>query len=1009
MSESRGSAGQELQFALLGEVVVRRGGAPLNPGSPQQRAVLVRLLLAGGRAVPAQELVDAIWGEESPARAVGTVRTYVSRLRTLLTPDAAGRERADRADRVDRVDRAGLLVSVGDGYALRIPQHITDVGEFERLAEAGASARADGDARRGAALLTEALSLWGGEPLAGVPGPYAERERDRLAQARLTALEALAGAESDAGNDAQVLALLVPFVAEYPLRERARAALMLALYRSGRQAEALALFDAGRRLLIQELGIEPGPELADLHRRILAGDPGLLAVTAPATEPEPEPIPAQLPGDTLDFTGRDSLVDTIGHSLSTAGDRAAVTVHGLSGIGGVGKTTLAVHIAHRARAAFPDGQLYADLSGTSPTPADPAALLGDFLLALGVPAAQLPDATAQRAALLRSRLADRRVLIVLDNARDAAQVLPLIPGTAGSAVLVTSRARLVGIPGALLTELSALDELEALELLAAVAGFARVAAEGQAATELVAACARLPLAVRIVASRLATRPRWTVASLLDRLRDEQRRLTELRVGDLAVESTFELGYRLLSERQAWAFRLLSVPDVSWFSLSAAAAVLDLPSDEAEPLAESLVDAGLLEAEAAGRYRYHDLVRVFARVRARETEPERTRSGAVLRLLEQQLEYVCAAWRAANEQAPLSWRLHPVGPGAREETGFGNGALEWVALRNERTVLHELAQQTLRVEPNQGMRPLVDLLLAWVWLFEDESAGPGLREILPAAMAAASHADDPRALSRLRYLTGLRHSLAGRVAEAEAEFRAALLLLPTDESLAIRYTLVAELAVNLNAAGRAEEALEHLRLARYLAAELGNRADEARLLGNIARGELTAGRPERARQAAEEGLETALNSGSRRSEADARYQLGIVLGSSGEVATAVAHFAEALALYRAQQRVSLEALVLARLAHCRIDMGEALPARRLAAMALELLDASELHYHLSLARWAMGRSLLALGEPREAGEFLASAREGFQRLGAPEAAEVRAAQRAADGVDWMLIRSREDMT
>ncbi|WP_052442973.1 AfsR/SARP family transcriptional regulator [Streptacidiphilus neutrinimicus] len=994
MSGVGGSAGKKLEFALLGEVVVRRDGDPLNAGSPQQRAVLVRLLLAQGKAVAAQELVDALWGEDSPARAVGTVRTYVSRLRTLLAPEAAGR------------DRVGVLVSVGDGYALRLPPHsITDVVEFERLTEAGAAARTAGDAPRAATLLTQALALWGGEPLAGVPGPFAERERDRLAQARLSVLESLAGAEADSGNDDQVLALLGPLVAEHPLRERPRAALMLALYRSGRQAEALALFDAGRRLLIDELGIEPGPELTDLHRRILAGDPSLLATegrrasdSAPV-EPEPDPVPAQLPSDTLDFTGRAALVESICHSLVSAAERSAVTLHGLSGIGGVGKTTLAVRIAHRVRAAFPDGQLYAELSGTSPGPADPAAVLGDFLLALGVPAAQLPDATAQRAALLRSRLADRRVLIVLDNARDAAQILPLIPGTSGSAVLVTSRARLAGIPGALLTELTALAELEALELLAAVAGFARVAAEGAAATELVAACAHLPLAVRIVASRLATRPRWTVASLLDRLRDEQRRLAELRVGDLAVESTFELGYRLLSERQAWAFRLLSIPAVSWFSLSAAAAVLELPLAEAEVLTESLVDSGLLEAESAGRYRYHDLVRVFARARARASEPEQLWSAAVLRLLEQQLEYVCTAWRAANEQAPLSWRLHPPRPGTDDEaTRFGDAALEWVTLRGDRTVLHELAQQILRVEPRLGMRPLVDLLLAWVWLFEDESAGPGLRDILPAAALAAERTDDPRALSRLRYLTGLRHSLAGRVTEAESEFRVALALLPDDESLEIRYTLVAELAVNLNAAGRAEEALKHLRLARSLAAQLGNVADEARLLGNIARGELTAGRPDPARQAAEEGLATALTSGSRRSEADARYQLGIVLSSSGDTRTAIAHFAEALSLYRAQQRLGLEALVLARLAHCRLDLGEARPAQELAARALDLLDASELHYHLSLARWAMGRALLALGDGRRATDQLTLARDGFQRLGAPEASEVGAVQLVAGLVD-----------
>ncbi len=311
-----------------------------------------------------------------------------------------------------------------------------------------------------------------------------------------------------------------------------------------------------------------------------------------------------------------------------------MAVSALAGIGGVGKTTLAVHVAHQARSAFPDGQLYMDLQGAGPRAAEPETVLGSFLRALGTADSAIPDSLEERAALYRSVLDGRRVLVLLDNAKDAAQVRPLLPGTEGCAALVTSRVRMVDLAGAHLVDLDVMSPDEALSLFTKIVGEERVAAERKAALDVVAACGFLPLAIRIAASRLAARRTWTVSVLAAKLADERRRLDELQAGDLAVKATFELGYGQLEPAQARAFRLLGLADGPDISLAAAAAVLDLPVDDTEDLLESLVDTSLLESAAPGRYRYHDLVRLYARACAeRDEHPPSERDAAMSRLLD----------------------------------------------------------------------------------------------------------------------------------------------------------------------------------------------------------------------------------------------------------------------------------------------------------------------------------------------------------------------------------------
>ncbi|MFC1443515.1 BTAD domain-containing putative transcriptional regulator [Streptacidiphilus sp. N1-10] len=992
-----GTNGMEtgLRFRVLGEVRGQLGDRALRLGSPQQMAVLVRLLLNHGHSVSIDELVDGIWGSEPPPRAIGTVRTYISRLRTELEPDRASRTPAQ------------VLLSTGDGYTLRIDPDCLDLHTFERLLSDSDRSAAAGEPQRAVDLLTEALALWRGGALSGVPGGYAEGQRRRLGELWLSAVESRIGLDLELGNTNQVIAALGPLTAEFPLRERLRALLMLALYRSGRQSEALGVHADTRRLLIDELGVEPGPELAVLQRRILAADPELTPATRPTTAgaasadggpgggSAPATVPAQLPPDIPDFSGRTKLVEEIVDALHRSPGQA-VAICALAGIGGVGKTTLAVHCAHEVRGSFPDGQLYLDLRGAGSNPVDPAAALAEFLEVLGIPPAQLPDTVERRTALYRSLLADRRVLVLLDNVRDSTQIRPLLPSTGSSTVLMTGRGRPAGLPGVRLVDIDVFQEEEAVELFAAVAGAARVAAEPAAVREVVGACSLLPLAVRIVASRLAVRPSWTVASLARRLADQRRRLDELQVGDLAVEATFQLGYLQLSEDQARAFRLLSLPDGADCSTSDAAALLGLPVAEAESLAESLVDAGLLESEEPGRYRYHDLLRLFARRRAEETDPEPVRRRSLLLLLDHLLACVRNASRTLEGDDLLSWSLHRT-VGAGEPLTDPDEARDW--LRAQRALLLAVLGQSLRQAPEESLPAVVDLLLGWMWVGAPTPHAEDFHAVLAQALSVARRTDgfperrDARGEARLHYLVGMLHGLSGDGAPAEASLRRSLECLDPargglEDHPEIHYTVAAELAVVLNAAGRSEEALPYLELARDLCRGLGHQADEARLLGNIARAHLTGGRPGQALDAAREAVRTARAAEHPSCLADALYQLGTVLLGNGQYGEASTRLIEAVEMLRRQERYSTEGCALARLSSCYLAMNAAAEAVRCAEQALELGRQVSARYCQGLAQEALGRALVALGQSARGRGCLTEAQRLFEELEVTEAIGVR---------------------
>ncbi|WP_162793252.1 MULTISPECIES: AfsR/SARP family transcriptional regulator [Streptomyces] len=582
-------------------------GTPLGLGPNQQRALLAVLLLRRGRPAPMADLLGALWGERPPPRAVGTLRTYVSRLRTLFEP-----ERPSRAP-------ARLLVSASDGYALRLRDPFLDIAEFERgIAEAARlrTAGATGDAYR---TLGEALGLWAGTPLAGLPGPYAETQRDRLTEMWLTAREDHFHGALELGLDRDTAAVadLRAFAAEHPLRERAQALLMLALHRAGRSREALAVYGSTCDTLARELGTGPGPELTALHRRLTARAAPAAPPPAPAPREAPRPAPAGTGPAGRCLAGRSSELALLDEVLAGTGSGVPVAV--LTGMPGIGKTALADRAAALSGPRFPDGVLRADLGAGS------ARALAGLLGALGVPAQALPDGIEARAALYRSLLDGRRVLVLLDDARDTAGLLPLLPAARGCAALVTAPGRGLVVPGARLVDVPELDDDAALLLLGAAAGEQRVRAEPDAVLDLVRQCAGLPLALHLAGTRLRHEPALTAAALASP--DGGGLTARLRAGGRSVEDAFRRRCATLAPAALHMLRATAAaPD--GFGPAAAAALLNggEPSGaapaaaagaavpEAADLIEAIVDAGLLRPAASGRYRYHPLVRAYARHR-----------------------------------------------------------------------------------------------------------------------------------------------------------------------------------------------------------------------------------------------------------------------------------------------------------------------------------------------------------------------------------------------------------
>ncbi|WP_433385420.1 BTAD domain-containing putative transcriptional regulator [Micromonospora sp. KLBMP9576] len=592
-----------MEFRVLGPVGAWRGDAEVALDGAKQRTVLAALLLAEGRTVPDTRLCELLWGEHPPATFAAQLYNYVSRLRKYLGAE---------------VD----IVRQWSGYQIRIGAARLDLDEFERLTEAGREALRDGLHAEAAERLHAAVSLWRGAALSNVTPHLAAAESHRMAELRMAVLESRIEADLLLGRHVRLIPEVTRLVARHPLHEGLRAQLMTALLRCDRQADALAAYHEGRRVLADELGVDPGPLLTEAYRKILAGP----ASPAPAAVAEPSwhgVRPAMLPPGVGDFAGREGELGGLLRVL-TAGPAARPPVAVVTGMAGVGKSTLALHAAHLCRAAFPDGQLYADLGGPRGNAVEPYDVLGWFLRSLGHAESGIPKGLGERVRLYRSQLAGRRLLVMLDGAADYAQVCPLLPGDPGCQVVVTSRVRLPELAGATSIEVGTLDREQALGLLGRIVGADRIAGEAEAANRIVESCGRLSLGVRVAGSRLLARPHWSLGYLADRLADERYRLDELRLGSMDVRERLDSSYHQLADLGQLALRRLSLLRAPAFPSWCTAEVLGVSRHTGEEVGEKLVDARLLEiVESDGgrrqRYRFHGLVRVFAREKADQAD------------------------------------------------------------------------------------------------------------------------------------------------------------------------------------------------------------------------------------------------------------------------------------------------------------------------------------------------------------------------------------------------------
>lgn len=630
-----------MEFRILGPVEAWEDNIEVPLEGSKQRTVLAALLLARGRMISDALLTARLWGDEPPNTSPAQLYTYVSRLRRHLS---------GAVDIVRR--RPGYVLHTGSAYF--------DYEEFERLTRAGQEELQDGYFERASHDLRGAGELWRGPPLANVTDQMASAELPKMEEARMLALESRIEADLALGRHGALVVELTGLVNEHPLRERLRAQYMLALYHGDRQAEAFSAYQRGRDVLVAELGVDPGPALRDAYHAILDGARApivpLLTVGRPIVVVH-QVTPAMLPVDTGDFAGRTAELARIGSCLS-APERNQLLITGMAG---VGKTALAIHAAHRHRNRYPDGQLYVDLGGSAPAgagPVEPDDVLGWFLKALGTPAAALPDELEERAQLYRSWLADKRVLVVLDNCVSDQQIRPLLPGGSRCGVIITARATLTALNGPEIIDLGPPSRVEGVEMLAKIVGADRVAAEPECAERIVDLCGDLPLPVRVIGLRLAAAREMPLWALLDRLAVDQCRLDELRLGDLDVRASLMCSYERLSGPARVALRRLALPTVPELPDSVVATILEVPGRLDREVVEELVAERLLEtvraADQAGEphYRFHPLVRLFGYELAQVEDSPQARRMTLDRAL--------AAWlgRTSPDPAPASRRGRP---------------------------------------------------------------------------------------------------------------------------------------------------------------------------------------------------------------------------------------------------------------------------------------------------------------------------------------------------------------
>ncbi|WP_344883417.1 AfsR/SARP family transcriptional regulator [Nonomuraea antimicrobica] len=930
-----------MDIRILGPLEASWGDVPIKLGGPRQQTVLAMLLLGAERVIPVGRLIEAVWDDDPPSTAREQIQICVSGLRRALVG----------------ADGEHLLRTRSPGYVFRLDTCTLDARVFDAGVREGREALSAGEPAAAAVSLRRALSLWRGTALSSVSSAVVQQSVAHLNERRLSVLEECIEIELNAGLCQDLVGELVALTQDHPLRERLRALHMTALYRTGRQAEALEVYRKTRAVLADELGIEPSSNLRRLHQAMLEGRPIMESAVAGSAPVEPPPPPAEpgppqivirpaapplaapppppghkvprlLPATIPDFTGRTRVIDQMLAEMTDAtavGEALPVTV--LYGQGGAGKTTVAVHMAHRMATEFPDGQLFAQLQSGSRR-VDPVDVLGRFLRALGVSGPALPEGGEERAEIYRDLLSKRRMLIVLDDAMSEEQIIPLLPGNPECSVLVTSRRRLTGLPTARRLEIGTMSLRSSVVLLGRILGRERVAAEREAAERLCRRCGCLPLALRIVAARLAARPHWSIAAMVERLRDESHRLDELNHGDMGLRASISLSYDALSAPARRLFRLLALSEAPSFAAWVGAPLLQADPLRAEDLLEELAEAYLLDIEPAPapepvRYRFHDIMRSFAleRLLACESADERRAAlerliGALLYLTEEAHrreyagDYLLPTGSASRWELPASYTSRALGD-----------PLSWY--RQERTSILAGVRQAAAC----GLEHAWSLALSAVPLFESQAYFSNWRTTHETALKAACRAGDLQGEAAMRYSLGSLHLVQRAGAEAAAQFDRAIKLYEQlgdqyGAALVLRYIAYldrqnGDLELSL---ARWEEALKTFQV-------VGDRVAEAYVLHNMAQVKLDLGAGDEAYALLVRAARICEETGNRRVGAQVQHRLGVLHHLHGELDRAADVYRRVLDLVRATGDRIGACHALLGLASVDIERGELWRARR----------------------------------------------------------------------------------
>ncbi|OLF14207.1 hypothetical protein BLA60_03440 [Actinophytocola xinjiangensis] len=892
-------------YRLLGVPEARVDGQLVDVGHARQQSVLVVLLIEADKPVSADQLMDRVWGDDLPVRGRATLHSYLSRLRRALV-SAGG---------------AGIVRRRG-GYAIPVDPMAVDLYRFHHLVE---QARATDDEDRALRFMREALGLWRGEAFAGLRSPWLDDVRTTLHQHRLAVELDRADLLLRRGNHGDLVVELTARAAEHPLDERLGGQLMLSLYLSGRQADALEHYQDLRTRLIGELGLDPGADLQRLHQRIVAADPSLSpSRTAPARVVH---VPRQLPRDLPTLIGRDDELDVLNGMLhgeaTTAGP--VVVLHGAPG---VGKSALATRAAHLAASRFADGHLHVNLRGATPgvTPLSPVEALHQLLRGLGAVGSDLPADVDKAAGLLRTMVAGRRLLIVLDNAATPAQVRPLL---AGCAVLVTSRTRLATVEGVTHLRVGSLAAEEASMMLDALVPDVRPAADPKAVRRLAELCGNLPLGLHVAAARLNARPSWAVSDLVERLADARHRLAELASGDTALRSSLAVSHAALRDSDdptdrtaAKALCLFGLVPVTEIDLTLAAAMLDTSPAEADRTVERLLDAHLVEEHVPGRFLMHDLIRLFANECGLDTVSAPERSQVLTRVL----GYLLATVARANALVYPHRAHHPAtGDGVRfSPLGGTEEASRW--LDEHRRDLIEVVRQAW-LGPAEHLRLGVDLALGLHWYLH-------------------SGAND------LSALVGFQQEV---VAAAER--------LGDRGSLAVAH---GNLAVTNLHVGQPDQALVHGSAELEICRELRDRFGEQRALGNLGYTHLARQRPDQAIEFLQRQLEIARDIGAAVGQAFALVNLGKAHHQLGRSAEAISMIETGLALYERMDDHYRQTDVCEVLARIHIDLGQYDRAIELMTQGLDQARRSANRFGEIWALTVLARAHRLAGNAEDAG-------------------------------------------